>query len=191
MAASCSVSVDVLVVSDLVLARDGHRVGNGHGQRFIAGVWTGLLMWRPWTLHRLAGDLEVLDHLGPGPDRGALSGFRGVLDELVDPGIAPAASGRVFAHAVPTEMTPEPSGASGQDGRTELTNNLLMPDPVRVNSVTGHSSLHIGPDRGGRDQGISVGPEVSRLQERPLMESSSLTTPRRSITLAAGSRWST
>src|SRR5579862_3218269 len=66
------------------------RVGYRHRQRFVVGIRPGLLMRRPRSGHRLAGDLEVVDQLRPGPDGRALPGLGRVLDQLVKPRVAAA-----------------------------------------------------------------------------------------------------
>ena len=69
----------------------GGRLWIGHGDRkgLVAGVGPPLLMGWPRSLHGLPGHLQVVDQLRPGPDRGALAGLRSVLDQLVQPRIAP------------------------------------------------------------------------------------------------------
>src|SRR5262249_9866452 len=64
------------------------RVGHRHRERFVIGVRAPFLVRWPWPRHRLAGDLEVVDQLRPGPDGRALPGLRRVLDQLVQAWIA-------------------------------------------------------------------------------------------------------
>ncbi|MGB1728080.1 MAG: hypothetical protein ACPHIW_08035, partial [Ilumatobacteraceae bacterium] len=51
-------------------------VGDRRRERLGIGVGARFLVWRPRTLHRLAGDLEVIDELGPSPHSRALAGLR-------------------------------------------------------------------------------------------------------------------
>src|SRR6516225_6208254 len=80
--------------------RLGFRVGDGHGERVIVGVRPRLLMRRPRTRHWLAGHLEVVDQLRPGPDGRALPGLRRVFDELVEPRVTAAVPVRFNSHTV-------------------------------------------------------------------------------------------
>src|SRR5258707_14411620 len=74
------------------LGRGGRlrRLGHRDRERVFLGVRPGLLMRRPRPGYRLAGDLEVVHQLGPGPDGRALAGLGRVLDQFVQAGIAPA-----------------------------------------------------------------------------------------------------
>lgn len=85
----------------LGLTRRRLWVGHGHGEGFGRGVGSWLLMGRPGALDRLAGDFEVVDDLRPRPDRGALPRLGGVLDQLVQPWIAPAVTGRLDCQRSP------------------------------------------------------------------------------------------
>jgi hypothetical protein len=58
-------------------------VAHCHGKRFGLGVRPRLLVRRPRSLYWLAGHLEVVDDLRPRPDRRALAGLRGVLNQFV------------------------------------------------------------------------------------------------------------
>src|SRR5205823_5785673 len=60
--------------------------------------WPRLLVRRPRSWDGLAGDLEVVDELGPGPDGRALPGLRRVLDELVQARIALAVTAGFDPH---------------------------------------------------------------------------------------------
>src|SRR5262250_3092187 len=53
---------------------------------------------RPRAWHRLAGDLEIVDQLGPGPDGRALPGLRRVLDQLVQARVALAVTAGFDPH---------------------------------------------------------------------------------------------
>ena len=53
-------------------------------------IGAGLLVGRPRPGDGLAGDLQVVHKLRPGPDRGAFAGFRGVLDQFVQARVAAA-----------------------------------------------------------------------------------------------------
>src|SRR3984957_1423549 len=64
---------------------DGVRVGNRLRARLIVGVGARFLVRRPRAGDRLPGDLEVVDELGPRPDRGAPAGLGRVLDQLQQP----------------------------------------------------------------------------------------------------------
>src|SRR5215469_9531222 len=77
----------------------GLGVGHGHGERVILGVRPRLLVRRPRYRHRLAGDLEVVHQLGPGPDRRALPGLRGVLHQLVEPRVGLAVPVAFYPHS--------------------------------------------------------------------------------------------
>jgi hypothetical protein len=77
------------------------RVGHSNGQGFGRRVGSWLLMGRPGALDRLAGDFQVLDDLRPRPDRGALARLGGMLDQLVQPWVAPAVTGRLYCQGSP------------------------------------------------------------------------------------------
>jgi hypothetical protein len=77
------------------LAWERLRIGYRHGKRLGLGIGSPLLVWGPRSLNRLAGHLEVLDYLRPGPDGGALAGLGGLFDQLVEAGIATAVTRRL------------------------------------------------------------------------------------------------
>jgi len=71
----------------IVVAVRRKRLGVGNGYRESLGcrIRSRLLMRRPRSLHWLAGCLEVVDDLRPGPDCWALAGLRGILDQFIQP----------------------------------------------------------------------------------------------------------
>src|SRR5215472_4175572 len=74
------------------------RVSHRYRQSVLFRVRPRLLVWRPWTGHRLASDLEIVDELGPGPDGGALAGLRRVFDQLVQTRIPVAMPVGLYSH---------------------------------------------------------------------------------------------
>src|SRR3981189_3154137 len=58
------------------------RLSHRDGQRVLFRVRPRLLVRRPRPGHRLPADLEVVDQLGPRPDRRALPRFRRVLHQF-------------------------------------------------------------------------------------------------------------
>src|SRR5579864_3192766 len=76
------------------------RVGDGHRERLVVRIRSRLLMRRPRSRDGLAGHLEVVDQLRPGPDGRALARFRGVLDQLVEPRVTAAVPVGFNSHTV-------------------------------------------------------------------------------------------
>jgi hypothetical protein len=65
------------------LRRERMRVAHCHRKRFGRRVGPRLLVRRPRSLDGLAGHLEVVNDLRPRPNRRALAGFGGVLNQFV------------------------------------------------------------------------------------------------------------
>ena len=78
---------------------DAAITGYGDGQRVFLRVRPRLLVRRPRSWHRLAGDLEVVHQLGPGPDGGALARLWRVLDQLVQTWVAATVPAGLDPHA--------------------------------------------------------------------------------------------
>ena len=120
------------------------RVGHGHRQRVFLGIGSRLLVWRPWSGHRLAGDLEVIHQLGPGPDGRALARLRCVLHQFKQAGITPA---------VPTGLDPH-EARSCLDGHMctvtcDVRDTMCLPELARNRQIS--SCLH------ARDRREAVG----------------------------------
>src|SRR5688572_15108648 len=90
---------------------DGDRPGLDLGR---VGAWV-LVGW-PRSLHRLSGDLQVVDELRPRPHRGALAGLGGVLDDFVQPGVPGTVAGGLDRQRDPLPSVPEVTDVTGDHG---------------------------------------------------------------------------
>src|SRR6476646_3900559 len=72
-----------------------------HGLRagLVIGVGARFLVRWPRSGDRLPGDLQVIDEPGPRPDRGALSGFGSIFNQLEQPRVVLTVSVGLDSHA--------------------------------------------------------------------------------------------
>ena len=100
-------------------------------------------MWRPRTLHRLPGNLEVVDQLRPRPHGRALARLRGVLDHLVQARVSRTVTRRLDCH---DDTTPTVNRADRLDRRHRGA--MYHADPTGLSSdthavaVRGHRLRH-------------------------------------------------